>query len=234
MNRCYSSLDSVASGMPQGMAGLHLANHGIGFMAAAAAPAIAATGPAAPFIMAATALMGPIIKLVTNAFKGCGQTCVQATQYANQAEQALVQLNSQYNALPVHYRSAQQHALQLIDQVFQALHDSCSNPALGPAGQRCISERLVKGGTAPWCPKPNHVGCDWITLYRDPIANDTSVVDDPPTALVSSGNAVASAVGGSVNLPVVGNVPILLLAGIGLLLFSAFSSDSPRGGRRYQ
>lgn len=222
--------------MPQGMAGLHLANHGIGFMAAAAAPAIAATGPAAPFIMAATALMGPIIKLVTNAFKGCGPTCTKASQYADQAEQALVQLNSQYFAQPVRYRSAQQKALSLIDQVFQALHDSCSDPSLAAAGQRCIGERLVKGGTASWCPKPGNTGCDWITLYRDPIANDTAVVDDPPAALVNSStaSAVTNAVGGSVNLPVVGNVPILLLAGIGLLLFSAFGSDSPRGGRRYQ
>jgi hypothetical protein len=218
MNVCYSSLGSVASPMPS--------SSGMGFLPAAV-PLAAATGPAAPFVLAATALLGPMIKLLTNAFKGCGQTCVQATQYANQAEQALKQVNAQYAAQPVHYLSAQQHALALIDQLFNALHDSCSNPALGPAGQRCISERLVKGGTAPWCPNPGHTGCDWITLYRDPIANDPHVVNDPPVvSTTGSGLSTDVSIAGM-------NIPVVLLAGIGLLVMALMMAPVGTGRGRY-
>ena len=80
-------------------------------------------------------------------------------------------------------KSTQQYVLSQMQQIISALQQACSSPALGAAGQRCISERLVRGGTAPWC--PTGTGCDYYTSIVDPIANDTNVVDDtnPLTSL---------------------------------------------------
>lgn len=157
------------------------------------------TGPAAPFLLAAASMVAPIASL----FKGCGATCTQATQYANQASDALTNLLNLYMSQPVHYRSAQQATLQHMDDVFSMLQRACGNPALGPAGQRCISERLVMGGTAPWCPTPDHTGCDWITAFRMPVANDPDVVADPEpesaaNTLTNTAASVNDAVAGTV------------------------------------
>jgi len=143
-------------------------------------------------VAAIGAIGGPIISM----FKGCGQTCVQATTYANQAATAIQQIKDTYFAQPVHYRSVQQAALQQIQQIFDALRQACGNPALGTAGQNCISERLVRGGTAPWCPNPGHVGCDWVTSWYDPIANDPNVVPDP-SPLTSVESSLSSVFGGT-------------------------------------
>ena len=86
------------------------------------------------------------------------------------------------------------------------MQQSCGNPALGAAGQRCISERLVRGGSAPWCTKPNNVGCDWYTTIYDPIANDPNVVADPASAV----NSVVSSIAGG-NVLVLGLVAALVL-----------------------
>lgn len=131
--------------------------------------------------------------LIANMFHGCGQTCVAATQDANKAAQLLQQNLDNYMNAPVHYESLQQAALNNVDTLFNALRQACSDPSLGAAGQRCISERLVRGGTAPWCPNPGNTGCDWYVQYRDPIANDPKVVPDP-TAAASVSNAVSNAV----------------------------------------
>lgn len=61
-------------------------------------------------------------------------------------------------------------ALGAVDQLLQAIQDGCGQPQMGEPGRRCISERLVRGGSAPWC--PTSTGCDYFTEYRDPIAND--------------------------------------------------------------
>lgn len=144
-----------------------------------------ATIPIAGPIAAGIAVLGVAL---ANVFSGCGDTCEEATQYANQAETILAQNLQTYMSAPVHYRSLQAGALNNATVAMQALQQACSNPALGAAGQRCISERLVKGGSAPWCTLPGGVGCDWITAYYDPIANDPNVVPDP----VPGSSAVAS------------------------------------------
>ncbi len=136
------------------------------------------TGPAAPFLLAAAALVTPLSTL----FKGCGNTCTQATEYANQFGAQMEKLKALYWNQPVRYRVSQQQTLAYMDQAAGWLAEMCGNPALGAAGQRCISERLIEGGTAPWCPTPDHRGCDWITVLRNPIANDAGVVPDPPTS----------------------------------------------------
>lgn len=169
-----------------------------------------AGAPLAPFLFAAAALVGPIASM----FKGCGATCTQATQIANKAEIALSAVRDQYLAQPIHYVATQRAALAAFDNIAGQMYKACSNPALGPAGQRCISERLVQGGSAPWC--PTGTGCDWITTIRGPIANDPDVVPDPPMSvsqtLASGGSLLDSTVGG---FP----MPLLLIGG-GLLFFA--------------
>jgi hypothetical protein len=142
------------------------------------------TGPAAPFLILAASLVAPLGALIN---RGCGQTCIQSSQYANVTQDAISKLSAAYWAAPVRYRSMQVQTLAYIDQALAWLQQQCSNPALGDAGARCISERLVRGGTAPWCPSADHRGCDYLTSTRDPISNDTGVVPDPVAAgLLSS------------------------------------------------
>ena len=151
------------------------------------------TGPAAPFVAAAGAVAS-LVSQVSAMFQGCGPTCVQTSNAANQAGAIATQIRDNYLAQPVHYASLQQIAVNGIQQIFAQLQQVCSNPAMGAAGERCISERLVKGGTAPWC--PTTTGCDWITVILDPVLNDPNVVPDPTTessvvsSLTSSGFAV--------------------------------------------
>lgn len=173
------------------------------------------TGPAAPFVAAAGALIGPILKL----FSGCGQNCVLATQYANQAETALEQMVNQYFAQPVRYQSSQTAALSYIQQVFTALQASCSSPSLGTAGQKCISDRLPQSACT-WKASPSSFnGCtytpagpagsgsacwNWYVGYYQPILNDPCVVPDPAAA---AGSSVLSSLGISPTASI-GGVPI--------------------------
>ncbi len=105
------------------------------------------TGVGAP-IGAIVAAVGSLLRPIIASFNGCGATCTQASQLANQAEQALQQAVNTYMAAPVHYASAQAGTLAQIQAVFNALQQACSNPALGKAGQDCISGRLVRGACA--------------------------------------------------------------------------------------
>lgn len=82
---------------------------------------------------------------------------------------------------------SQLQALANFDAGWDAVVQNCSNPELGSAGQRCISERQ-QGGIAPWCTTPDKRGCDWFTRYRDPIANDVPV--QTPNVLQGEGLAV--------------------------------------------
>lgn len=167
---------SVITGTQVGV-NTQLSAKNIGIAAAAGTLAAIApfTGPAAPFLMAAAALIGPIASM----FKGCGATCTQATAYANDAASALAKLHDDYFAQPVRYASMQAGTLGLMQQVMGSLQQLCGNPALGAAGQRCISERLIRGAPAPWCDKPNKIGCDIWTVIYDPVANDPNVIPDP-------------------------------------------------------
>jgi hypothetical protein len=179
-------------------------------------------GPAAPIIAAIGLLVAPIAKM----FQGCGQTCVQATQYANQADAAAQQIHDLYFAQPVRTVAMQQAALNGILQMADWLRQACSNPALGAAGQRCISERIVPGGTAPWCPNPGNLGCDWYSTLIYPIQNDTGVVPDPSP--VSAGSAdLLSSVGVDPSTTVAGVpiknllLPAALLGGFALMMASS-------------
>jgi hypothetical protein len=196
--------------------------------AVSAAVAAGLIGTAAiPFVgpaIAAAALVASI--LIKNS--GCGQTCIQTSQWANQAAAALQQNSDAYFALPVlRSRSNQLLALQTFDQIWAKLVEMCSDPQWGDAGKRCISDR--QAGACVWHqnrsgghPGEPAVGeCwNWRNGYRDPIANDPNVVDD-------SVSSVASSVSGSIDSFFGGAaggldlVPLLVIGGLLVLAVKA-------------
>jgi hypothetical protein len=135
--------------------------------------------------------------------------------------------------------SLQQEALANFDQIWSALVQECSNPALGSAGQRCISERQPGGKY------------DFTSYYRTPIANDTNIYDDtqPVSSIVPSPTVVApvpAPSGAVTNIPVpppasgissllaplaapgggLSTTGIMILAGLGILLITAISGGN--------
>ena len=91
------------------------------------------------------------------------------TQIADEATAQLRDVKRVYFESP--YSPANQAAaLGAVDALFDAIREGCGQTQMGEPGRRCIAERLVRGGSAPWC--PTGTGCDYFTEYRDPIAND--------------------------------------------------------------
>jgi hypothetical protein len=160
----------------------------------------------------APTIVGPIVaglvavaNLLVGVFKGCGQTCVQASDIANQVEAALQQNLSQYMSAPVHYQSLQAAALNNFQTAWNALTQACGQAALATAGQNCISERQQgacsyktspggwqQGTSGAWTyvyPGANGSGStcwNWWIGYHDPIANDPTVVADPASSAAQS------------------------------------------------
>jgi len=156
-----------------------------------------AVGSAIPivgeFIMAGAGIAIAAMKL----FSGCGQTCVQTSNAANQAGDMLEQLVHNYVANPVRTVSMQSAALTAFDHVWAALEQTCSNPQFAAAGQRCITDR--QRGACTWKASPGGWNPDgtytfagksgsgdtcwnWFVGYRDPIANDPFVIPDSQLA----------------------------------------------------
>lgn len=148
------------------------------------------TGPAAPFVLAAASLIGPVASM----FKGCGQTCTQATTIANNAAAAAQSLLERWNATPVKYRSIQKAYLAAQQDVWNYLEGSCRKIG-GQGGAQCVADRQ-RGGKY-----------DFFIHFVDPVANETDIVDDPPTP-----GSLSSIFGG-------GGLPMpLVLGGAGLLV----------------
>lgn len=163
---------------------------------------IPAAGPFAPF----AALGVGLFSLLSNVFglgSGCGQTCIQATRVVDQVEPYLKQ-NVQAYMNGGHTAAEQATALQIFDAAWADVVKGCSQPALGDAGKRCISERQA-GGSAPWC--PTGTGCDWFILYRNPIANDPNVVTLANGQVVNVSPASLSAPGFDMT-------PLLVIGGL--------------------
>lgn len=158
------------------------------------------TGPAAPFVLAAAALIGPVASM----FKGCGSSCTQATTIANNAEAAAESLLQRYNAQPVKYYSIQQAYLAAQEDVWKYISGSCSKIG-GQGGTQCIADRQ-RGGKY-----------DFFIHYVDPVANATDIVPDPvaPNALSS----LFSGDGTGIPMP-------LLLGGAGIIALLLLSSGS--------
>lgn len=196
----------VALGSPVGAA--------VGGGALAASTGIAAS-LAVPIVGAAIAGVTLLVtKLIQNS--GCGPTCIQASDYANQAEPLLRQNLNAYFSLPKpRSQSAQATALANFDAVWSKAVQLWQDPALGNAGKRAISDR--QAGACTWKQTANY-GADisaagepaigacwnWFSGYRDPIQNDPSVVPDAQAALPSGSGSLLSG-GGSLS-------PLLLIA----------------------
>ena len=193
----------------------------------------AGTSIAGPIGLAITGLVGIGIILM-KIFSGCGQTCVEASNYANQVESTALQPNlAAYMAAPVHYASLQAAALNNFQTAWNALEQACGSGALASttAGANCISDRqqgschykTSPGGwqqdaSGNWSyvyPGASGSGTacwDWFIGYHDPIANDPTVVPDPTstTALENDMAGSTSASASASSLP----WPLLIIAAL--------------------
>ena len=123
---------------------------------------------------------------------------VLATQVVDEAERHLQQNLAAYQAAP--YADAnRRQALDNFEQVWAVVLQGCSDPSLGSAGRRCISERQ-RGGQ--W---------DWFARYRDPIENDPRAAE--AAASSSYTPFVGSSAGPGFNLSDFALPGALLLAG---------------------
>lgn len=180
---------------------------------------------AIPVVGAAIAAIGIGIMAILNS--GCGQTCIETSQWANQAEPMLQQNVEAYFAIQApRPLSVQTAAIQNFMNVWNRLVALCSQPGLGGAGTNCINDR--QSGACKWRAtatgaypgQPAQGQCwNWWNAYHDPIANDTQVYDDSFTtsaAAVVSGTttgatgAVLSSGSGS-DLLVIGGVLVAAL-----------------------
>jgi hypothetical protein len=166
----------------------------------ATSSAVALANPIAGAAVAAAGGVADLVGAVAKLFQGCGQTCTEATSIVSQVEPYLQQNNQIYFTNPYRTTGDQANAIATAQQIFAIVKQQCGNPALGTAGQNCISDRLGTGmnvGSSkcwattqpnsypPYCSVPYPVGVCWTwnLAYLDPIQND-----DPP-----GGNGAATA-----------------------------------------
>lgn len=148
------------------------------------------------------AIVGVAIAITAILHSGCGQTCVETSEWANKAAALLDQNLAAYFGLPIpRTRSQQAAALQNFDAVWAKLYADCS-AVPGRAGSACISDRQAGAckwkALAPAYPgQPAAGACwNWFNGYRDPVANDPNVVSDAQGALSNVSGDIASAFGG--------------------------------------
>jgi hypothetical protein len=183
-------ISSTAVGAATATVGILAALHSVVF-------GLAITGPIGAAIGGAIAALGMVANLLIKEFSGCGQSCIIASNDANKFETYLQQNLAAYVSSPVRYASMQAAALANFDTIWNALEQACSDPSLGDAGRRCISDRSA--GACQWKATPgswNQVNgvwtwtgagqagsgdtCwNWDSGYRAPIANDPGVQPDP-------------------------------------------------------
>lgn len=182
-----------------------------------------APAAAIPIVGAAIAGISLAIEAILNS--GCGQTCIETSQWANQAEVYLQKNIAQYFAIPApRPQSVQQLALANFQAIWNQLVQLCSQPGTGNAGVRCISDR--QDGACKWkataggYPGSPAVGScwNWWNGYYYPIANDPNVASAPSISTLAStgGGGMVSALGSS------GMVPLLLIGG-GVALYMVLS-----------
>lgn len=190
-------------------------------------PAIAA---ACPPCGAAVAIGAQLVGIIAKMAQGCGQSCIAASDAANQAEPLLVQNVNNYVTAPVRTRILQAQALANFDAIFGALVQKCQQIG-GQGGTNCVKDRVegaCKWKASPWTWTKNADGSytytpagpngsgnqcwNWVYGYRQSIAADPGVVDDA----VISGSTAANLL----NLPpTIGGADtntLLLLAAIGI------------------
>jgi len=173
-----------------------------GAFAASAASSLAAGGsglilgmaPALAVPIVGAAIVGiTILATVLIKNSGCGQTCIETSGWANQAEPLLRQNIAAYFSVPAPRSQSQRNAsLANFDAIWARLSEMCGDPKTGNAGKRCISDRQSGAckwnatADSPWPGGPPAGSCwNWFNAYRDPIANDPNVVADSASSLMS-------------------------------------------------
>ena len=196
----------------------------LGSMTAGGATAIfGITSAAVPVIGAALVAATLLVQyLVTNS--GCGQTCIETSQWANQAAAALQKVLDAYFALPAPRTEAQKAvAIANFQAIWAQLVAACGQPGTGNAGVRCISDR--QAGACTWKQKyapvypgePNIGECwNWFSGYLNPIQQDP-VVPDPAPTVASVASSVSDTVSSAFSTasPIAGiSLGVLALAGL--------------------
>ena len=208
----------VISGAAAASASASIAAGGTGFILGVA-PALAVT-------IIGAAIVGITI-LATYLIKnsGCGQTCIETSQWANQAEALLGQNIATYFAQPApRSKSQQTAALAVFDAIWARLVALCSDPSTGNAGKRCIADRQA-GSCAyhqtadkvpPWGTPPAGACWNWFAGYRDPIEQDPNVYDDSVGATVDTVGASVSAALASTGLSTPALIGLAAAAALGI------------------
>jgi hypothetical protein len=199
----------------------------VGVSAAAISGLIAAS--AVPIIGAAIAAATLIItQIVKNS--GCGQTCIETSQWANQAEQGLIKNIQAYFSNSPRYASQQALALANFDAIWAQLQAICGQAGTGNAGVRCITDRQAGACTwkqtsnsvlLPYPGEPQAGECwNWFSGYRDPIANDPDVQPDTVASTAGSVASSATAAAGTLlaDVGISSSLALPLLIGAGVLL----------------
>lgn len=182
-----------------------------------------------PLVSAAVGAATQFAIAIESLFSGCGQTCVQASNIANQVAGILEQNLNSYLSYPIRTASMQAAALQTFDGAWAQLQQACGNPALGQAGQNCISDRQAGGckwQTSPGGWQKNSDGTwkyvapgaagsgttcwNWFVGYRDPIAQDPMVLPDSAVqGATGSGSGLLTGSGSGL-----GSLPVLLIGAV--------------------
>ena len=187
-----------------------LAGGTLGVLGIPAVGVLAPTTAALSATIVGIGVAAVVIALAIIKNSGCGQTCIIAANDANQVE-PMLQANLEGYFSGPRTVASQQAALANFDQIWNLLASACSNPALGNAGKRCISDR--QAGACVW--KQTAAGAksfpgvpaagdcwNWFSGYRDPIANDTGVVAGSPTL----NDVVSQATGVQSSIPLLGGI----------------------------
>lgn len=193
----------IGSTVAQGASTIALTSTATG---TALAASLGGAAIAVPVVGAAIAGIALGIEAILHS--GCGQTCIETSQWANQAEELLKQNVNAYFAIAApRPQSVQQSALANFTNVWNRLVQLCSQSGLGTAGTNCIKDRQAGGckwkATAPQYPgQPAQGTCwNWWNGYHDPIANDSQTYNDSissATGATAGGSATAATGGGSV------------------------------------
>lgn len=155
---------------------LHGKQQGMGAAGAAAGAAASAGGKGASGQVLA-AFGGPVGLAIMGATTAITQYIgfrarrnarkVATTQIVNEAQPLLERnLEAWHNSPKT--KSAQAQALANFDAVWEEVKYQCGKPEMGTPGRWCVEHRS-RGGSWPW-----------EVYWRDPIANDPNVIEDPP------------------------------------------------------
>lgn len=204
----YNFDQRFSAGATQGVnAGISTANQTGSVVAGSVAGglALAAALDPEPFSKAALAIGAALTGIITKMAQGCGQTCVDASNYVNEAEPYFVENVANYANGP-RTRSLQAQALANFDTAFNALVQTCQRIG-GAGGMNCVKDRTA--GSCKWKATPWRWNADgsytpagqagsgsqcwnWVYGYRDPIAQDPFV--QPDSILGSAGSAITDTI----------------------------------------